>query len=140
LPGMNRIFHDVHTLMDNVQAFSNKVRVEYLSPQRDVDRLREIKKDYDLTEIEEGILIAYGRRPASDKPPPTAFIEWRKMYDEERPRPGEERNQKDPKARTLLFKGEEVFTSELSFLTGGKKRPRIYFTQANQEPSLREAG
>src|SRR5579883_1948189 len=57
-----QLAEDLRNLMDNCQTVSNKVEVEYLSRDRNLERLRELVRRYGLVESE-GLLVVYGAEP-----------------------------------------------------------------------------
>src|SRR5262249_31390132 len=102
-------------LMDNCKAATDKLEVDYLSPDRDRERVVSLGKDFQFDE-RQGILILYGEGGERD----SRFVKYQDLFDVD-----QMRNQR--------FKGEQAIMTELSLLEEGKSRPTIYFTQGNGE-------
>jgi hypothetical protein len=130
-----RVFYETQRLLDNMQAVSDKLRVEYISPDQQPDRVEKLVKSYPKLTIGRGLLMVYGPEGTigvGGAEPQAAFINQEALFDSEaggRSRAGEGQP-------TLVFKGENVVVSELSFLARGRTRPKIYFTQDNGELGL----
>ncbi len=130
-------FPETRTLMENMQAESNQLKVEYIAPDRDLatyERLAQlfpaILPEGKLAMRDEssgrGILIVYGEMPREPKHNvPYTFIPERKIYDEE---PGIH-----GKKASRTFKGEAEVATELNFLVHGKEKRKIYFLQGDEE-------
>jgi hypothetical protein len=131
-------FIDVRTLLQNVQTFTNKVRVEYISPDLQVDRYEALLKKFPKLAQEKraggarGVLVVYG--PEGTKTtPPNAFIPEASLSGT---RAGPERGENEPPGFLREFKGESLLMTELRFLAKGGVRPAVYFTQGSREPDL----
>lgn len=134
------VYRDVRNLMDNYQANSNKLKVEYLSPDSDPYKYNALLQKFPKIQPTEdprfggagrGVLLVNGPIPADkkDNPPPYAFVSAQKFTDVERDPRG------DPKKTKSVFKGEGEITKELQFLLQEKKR-KIYILQGNDEPDM----
>lgn len=138
----SRDFRDVRTLLENAQAYTNKLRVEYISPDvRDQQYLTILKKFPKALESAKsssqsagrGLLIAYG--PSKGKlPAPHAFIPQSDLSDRGT-QPFHGRNQDQPHA-PYEFRGESLVMTQLSFLANDKRSPVVYFTQSNGELNI----
>jgi hypothetical protein len=118
------ITREVHTLMDNVKATTNKVEVEYLSPDLNWPTVEGLMKKYDMPE-REGLLLLYGTDPdvASE------FIKFDELTNRQISMGADEKAH-------VEFKGENAFIGKLGLLTEGKSRPVVYVTQGNGELEL----
>jgi hypothetical protein len=131
---------DIRNLMDNLQAYARRLQVSYVSPDREGDRYRKIVLKYpvvvreremmgmDEEEVGRGILIVYG--PDVGEKAPHAFVPINDLYEVKLEDP------RDPRSRTILFKGEPVLMTQLRLLVNREVKPRIYFTQSNDELDL----
>jgi hypothetical protein len=129
-------FGDVRTLLENVRAFTNRVSVEYISPDVQVDRFRELRDRFPkLGQGGRGLLIVYG--PATGKTtPPNAFIPAASLWDQ---KPlGQEEEARDTKW-VREFKGEDLLMTELRTLAKGGQQPVIYFTQGRGELDINDS-
>jgi hypothetical protein len=135
---------DVRSLLDNLQAESNKVEVKFISPDRDLpdysdlaDKFPKILPSGKLVgrmneDSGRGILIVYGDMPKNkDHKVPYAFIPERKMYDE--------MPQMHGQRASKSFKGEIEVMTEINYLVGGGEKRKIYFLQGNDEIDIFES-
>jgi hypothetical protein len=129
---------DVRTLLDNLQAETNKLDVTYVSPDRDLGQYSQLADLFPKIlpsgkavmrmndESGRGLLIVYGDVPTKkEHEVPYGFIPERKIYDEPLGMP----NQKP----TKTFKGEVELMKEIKYLAGGGTRRKLYFLQGNDE-------
>jgi hypothetical protein len=143
-PRAPRLYKDVKTLLDNCRTITDKLTVEYISPDKDFFKYDMLAKRYpeilpeakiarETEMIGRGLLIVYGRDSGNlkEKPPPNAFIAANKLFDLKGGFRGH------PPSYT--FMGEKVLRSELKFLTQGKKKIKVYFLQGNDELETRGA-
>ncbi len=138
---------DVHALLDNLQAESDKLDVKYISPDdvRDRPEYEELSKQFpkilpaggrrSLSDFESGrgILIVYGTMPkenSKEKPPPYAFVPERKIYDKTPAGHGERESR--------IFRGEVEVMKELNYLVHGGKNRRLYFLQGDEEIDINQ--
>jgi|GEM_PF-301991 len=141
-PRAPRLYKDVKTLLDNCRTVSDKLSVEYISPDKDLYKYETLARRYpeilpeakvarETEIIGRGLLIVYGRDSDNpkDKPPPNAFIASNKLF--------EERGGFRGAPRTYIFQGEKVLRSELKFLTQGRKKIKVYLLQGNEELETR---
>lgn len=136
------VFRDLRNLMDNCQANSNKLKVDYLSPDNDPYVYAALVKKFPKIQSAEGspfgpsasgkgMLLINGPMPKDEKhTTPYAFVSAQKFSEEDRAPRG------DPRKSKKIFKGEGEITKELQFLVQGKKR-KIYTLQGNDEPDIR---
>lgn len=120
-----RVDSDVRSLLDNMQAQSNKVEVEYVSYHRQPERRSELEDRYQLVE-NVGILVVYGTEA-------DALHQFIKEPDLT-----EQRMTRGRQSEAPTFKGEDAVISAIDFLSQGKSKPVVYFTQGNGELELGE--
>lgn len=143
MPANSLLYPDVRQLLENARAYSDKLDVQYISPERDPNAYRELAIKYpDLvregridrgeeSEGGRGLLVVYG--PESAKKPLHTFIPERDLRETKGPTmPGERK-------ATLFFKGEDVVMTQLRFLENNQSKPKVYFTQGNGELDITEA-
>jgi hypothetical protein len=113
-------------LLDNCKAISDKIQVEYLSPDVDRERVAQLQEKYKFTD-RMGILVVYGTEPNIQ----SQFIKGSALYTGSSPM-GRQRD-------TRLFKGESELMNAISFVSGGKVKPIVYFTQGNGELDINDS-
>jgi hypothetical protein len=111
----------VRALLNNCQSASKKLEVEYLSPELDRERVKNLMAKYKVSE-REGLLLVYDV-PLREE---SQFISARALHSGSGP--AFMRN-REPR----FFKGESELMTAISFLAEGKKKPVIYFTQDNAD-------
>jgi hypothetical protein len=116
----------VQALLDNCRAINDRIQVEYLSPDIDRERVNQLNEKYNLSE-REGILVVSGT-PPNDQ---SQFITYNALYESS---PANFMRSREPS----FFKGESELMSALNFLSEGKEKPVIYFTQGNGELDLND--
>jgi hypothetical protein len=121
-PRSDDLLNEIRTLLTNCQAVTPQIQVEYLSPDLDIEKVRELSTRYQVNE-RRGILVVYGSEGKTDH----QFIKENELF--EAPTPG---NRKVG----FVFKGEDALISALNFLEEGKTRSIVYFTQGNSELEL----
>lgn len=111
------------SLLENCQAITDKLEVEFVSPDRDRQRLGELADDYQLL-APEGVLLVTGTKPDVLQ----EFIDRRDLF----------KSDLDPGTRRprVRFQGENALLTKLNYLKEGKARPIVYFTQGNGELEL----
>ncbi len=120
------LYQEARLVLDNCQAVTDKLRVRMVSPDLEASEVASLKALYPGENIQRGLLLVSGV-PQAGKSANTAFIPEDKLAAIER----------DPRGnRSVEFKVEDALASELSFLAVSKKKPKIYFTQDNDEPRL----
>jgi hypothetical protein len=112
---------ETHELMENVRSASDKVQVEYLLRDLNIDSVGGLLQKYKLTD-DTGVLVVYG----SGEDELHHFI---RQSDLMQMPP----MQMDPDAprRPPAFKGEDQLISAISFMEEGQKKPVVYFVQGN---------
>jgi hypothetical protein len=116
----NFLRQEVKNLMDNCMAATDKMQVEYVSPE-DGRTISELARKYQILESL-GILIVYGNEPKEDH----EFIQYDDLAE------------RGPTPQKFLFQGENAFIEKLNSLTEGKSRATVYFTQGSGELDLND--
>jgi hypothetical protein len=116
----------VEGLLDNCRAVTNMLQVEYLSPELDREKISRLAEKYKLTDPL-GLLVVYGNEPNTEH----QFIQGNSLYSGSSPF-GQSRENR-------LFKGESELMTALSYLSQGKQKPIVYFTQGNGELDLADS-
>jgi hypothetical protein len=118
---------DIQNLMENCQAISNKISVEYLSPHRDQERFAELMRRYQMLG-DYGMLVVYGTPPEENY----QFIKAE----------GElfEVDFSGGRAERQIFKGEEALMTAIDYLQSGKSKAIVYFTQGHGELDIEDTG
>jgi hypothetical protein len=123
---------EVNDMLDNFQNYASQMQVEYLSPDLDVARYRDLAQTYPELEKQtkldargsggygRGILIVYGEGPEGSKLPHT-FIPDTDLVDSNRTTGAQQ------------FKGEDAVISAIYQLANKGTRPKVYFTQLRGE-------
>jgi hypothetical protein len=132
-------YRDTRVLLQNVQAFTSRVQVEYLSPDLQIEAFRKLKERFPKLAEEKqpfdefggrGLLVVYGA-DTGKTPPPHAFIPAASLSGKQFPgQPGERKAVRE-------FKGEDLLMTELRTLAKGGIRPVIYITQGHGELDIR---
>jgi hypothetical protein len=123
--GWPAIDGDIETLLNNCKVYTNKLEVEYLSADRNTQRMNELANKY--REIERtGILLVYGTEPNEEH----VFITLEDLGKLPMRLTGADDLHFDE------FDGENALMGKLRFLIEGKTRPKIYFTQGDGEMDL----
>jgi len=110
----------VHALLDNCRAVTDKVQVEYLSPDMDRERVDALKKEYKFGGEDAGLLVVYGSGDSAEH----RFIKRDDLT---------QQPDFSQRSQATIFKGEAALLGELNSMTQGKEKPVIYFTQGNGE-------
>src|SRR5262249_997905 len=134
---------DISHLLDNCKALSNKIQVEYISPDLQEEKYRDLVTRFPILisdmgqfhdrqsfTLGQGLLVVYGQE-LKNKKQPHAFINTQKMFEFTRDKEGK------PKAKA--FNGEHLLMTELRFLMQNQVKPKVYFTQLNKELPIRDA-
>jgi hypothetical protein len=121
----DRAFPDVQNLLTKCQEVTNKVQVEYLSRDRNPERMAELIRQYQMVEIE-GLLVVYGSEPGERH----QFIKALDLADISSSR----RMEDTPR---YVFKGEDALMTAIVALEEGKKSV-VYFTQGNGELDIND--
>jgi hypothetical protein len=125
-------YNEVNDLLDNCLAVTNKLTVEYVSPDQDAARYRDLASTYPELEKQtksefrgsggygRGLLVVYGEGTEGAKLP-HVFI------------PDKDLEEADPTGKSIQFKGENALMSAILQLVNKGPRPKIYFTQSEGE-------
>jgi hypothetical protein len=135
------VYLEVRDLLDNCRDITNRIEIEYLSPDLDQDRYRKLANTYPQLKSQQGgrnaeafgrgLLIVYGAG-ADDAKLPHAFIPEKDLGEEDRdPKTGE--------VRGVLFKGEGILMQQIQSLADKDTKPTIYFTQGQGELMVEDA-
>src|SRR5262249_34946704 len=117
-----RYLTEVRDLLDNARAVSDKLSVEYLVRDLNVEEVDRLSQKYSLPDSV-GVLVVYG----SGAHEWYQFIRRDEMY-QQQGRMDPENPQRGPS-----FKGEDALISAIQFLEEGKKKPIVYFLQGEGE-------
>ncbi len=119
----NALYSDCRALLNACHSVNPRIKTLALLPATDDAKIKETMRRLKVPQADRdryGLLVGYGYGeelsafiPASELLVPT-----------QQGTPG--------------FQGENRLTTELMFLSGGAKRPVVYFTQSNLEPSIGE--
>jgi hypothetical protein len=118
LPGIDQINSEVETLMHNLREQTNQISWESLSPQGNLKKVDDLASKYQLTDPM-GLLVVYGKEGQQTH----EFIPRKDLYEDTS-------TQDSPR---FAFKGEGAFTKALTYLSEGKTKSVVYFTQGNGE-------
>lgn len=145
---------DLRTLLQNAQAENpSKVKVESISPEEEPKKYLDLARRYKELEPERtafgatakrGVLVVYGK--ASDdpnaKPPPHAFVPEDRVFEQKSNAPPGMPPQMAQGKVTQVFKAEPEVMKELSFLSAGQKKRKLYVLQDSGELDINnsEAG
>jgi hypothetical protein len=141
MPQGGRNYLDVRNLLENCQAATNKLQVEYLSPDQDPERFYFLSQQYPKFNAAikaaqgsgRGLLIVYGSG-TKDLPPKHEFIPEQDLA-ERKPPMMHDPNQPPP---PYEFKGELALMSQLKTFIGGGQKQIVYFTQSNGELDIND--
>ncbi len=129
----SRDYNDVRNLLDNSQAYSSKLLVQYISPDLDSERYKAVVRKFPKVKISQGrdqvsrgLLLVYGSETEARRP--SSFISEEEL--------GGAKISPQGKVTGYEFNGEVLLTRELSFLSAAEQKPTIYFTQSNGEPDI----
>jgi hypothetical protein len=133
-------YADLRVLLDNAQAFSDRLHVVYLSPDRDPRKYKELIDDYPELARDakmerlpgdrtggRGVLIVYGPEKKGDRKVPHSFLGAANLSETKRDFSDRRGNR-----ATYLFKGEQAIMTELQFLMMKKQKPKVYFLQGKR--------
>jgi hypothetical protein len=124
----DQAFREVRTLMDNCRAVNDNLRVEYVPPDLDPAKVRELQTTYQFNE-RQGLIVVYGSEGATQH----QVIKLSDVFVND-PSAG-----RTPGSREkFLFKGEDALMTALTALEEGKSKPNVYFTQGNGELDLND--
>ncbi len=110
---------DIELLLNNCQSVTDKVQTEIVLRDRNIKRMAELREKYQLPLDSSGLLVTY---ETSEGKSEFQFVRVDEMY--EFPKKQSEHPQ---------FKGEGALMTAIDYLTEGKSRATVYFTQGNGE-------
>src|SRR5262249_52244027 len=124
MPEGSETFLNTRTMLEQMHDLNPKYfNFEEISPSLNRGRIRELMKQYPaFTEI--GLIVQYGEAKENYSYIPATELENQDFDFMAR------------QQRQRQFNGEVRLMQELYFLSGGKKKPVIYFTQGYDEPDL----
>jgi hypothetical protein len=120
-----RFSAEMRDLLDNARSFTDKLSVEYLVRDLNVEEVDRLSRQYNLPDAV-GVLLVYGTGDQEK----SNFIKRDDVY--------QQPSRFDPEnpQRGATFKGEDALISSLLFLEEGKKKPVVYFLQGEGELDL----
>jgi hypothetical protein len=120
-----RFSAEMRDLLDNARSYTDKLSVEYLVRDLNVEEVDRLSRQYNLPDAI-GALVVYGTGDQEKY----SFIKREDVY--------QQPNRMDPEnpQRGATFKGEDALVSALLFLEEGKKKPVVYFLQGEGELDL----
>jgi hypothetical protein len=130
-------YFEMSDLLDNAQTVTDKLAVEYISPDMDAAAYRDLASLYPELEKQtksdfrgsggygRGLLVVFGEGPEGSKLP-HVFVPDKDLQDV------------DPTGKALVFKGENALMNAIRQLANKQSRPKLYFTQSNGELMLKD--
>jgi hypothetical protein len=118
LSSQDGIGNEVDTMFQNLREYTNRITVDTLSPDINFKQVDALVGKYQLTDPR-GLLIVYGTDPDTSY----EFIPRKDLYTDT----------STEETRRFAFKGEAAFTKALTYLSEGKTKPIVYFTQGHGE-------
>jgi hypothetical protein len=134
-------YRDTRTLLENAQGYTRLLRLEAISPDKDSVRYERLTEKYPALRREDrmiglgrqtgrGVLLVYGTEEGA-QPARSAFISVNDLekedFDQRRKKP----------VRT--FQGEDAIMTQLRLLAEHEVKPKLYFTQSNEELLIEDA-
>jgi hypothetical protein len=114
---------EVDILKESTREITNRVTWEYLSPELNSSAVDALVAKYPITST--GLLVVYGAEGSESN----QFIPKKDLFAID----------SMSEAGRVTFKGESALAKALTYLSEGKTKPVIYFTQDHGELSLSEA-
>jgi hypothetical protein len=122
----NEYRRDVDILLNNFRGLTDRLTVEYLSPDLDADRVKELAKEYKITS-REGFLILVGTKPNEEN----AYIDLDGIINTQGGMGGDRKRE--------IFQGEYHLIRQINFIVRENKvKPTLYFTQGHGEPGVND--
>jgi hypothetical protein len=115
----DQVIFETNALLEKCRAIAPQLSWEQLSPFRNRSDVQELMKEYQLPDPE-GVLLVYGTKPNTVHD----FIKRSDLF---------EQKFSGEASRQFAFKGENALLNSLTFLSSGKKKAVVYFTQGNGE-------
>lgn len=121
---------ETQTLLVNMRSVSDKVQVEDVSPNPNVNpkQYRALREKY--PNLERGVLIEYGTEPRAEY----QLVKRDDLFSLDTGRMG-----RPASDQQFNYKGEDALMTELDFLIGGKKKPTVYLLQGHGELDIKDA-
>jgi hypothetical protein len=120
----DRVMFEMMALLDKCRAIDPQLDWEQVSRDRNRSRILELMEKYQVPESE-GVLVVYGSAGNETHD----FIKSSDLF---------ETSMADESGRRFVFKGENALLNSLTFLSAGKTKATIYFTQGNGELAFNE--
>lgn len=120
------LYNEVETLLKNCQEAGDQLQVIYLSRDRNEEDVIKLMERYQLLDVV-GLLVVHGEPPHEDH----QFIRKEDLFSQLSRRFGDEGG--------YAFKGEDALMTAINFLTEGKTRKAVYFTQGSGELDIFDA-
>jgi hypothetical protein len=120
----DRVMFEMMALLEKCRALDPQLSWEQVSRDRNRSAVVELMEKYQAPESE-GVLVVYGSAGNETHD----FIKSSDLF---------ETNMADESGRRFVFKGENALLNSLTFLSGGKKKAMVYFTQGNGELAFNE--
>lgn len=118
LSSQDGLGNEVDTMLQSLREHTNRITVETLSPDINFKEVDALVAKYQLTDPR-GLLVVYGTDPNTS----FEFIPRKDLYTDT----------STEDTRRFVFKGESAFTKALTYLSEGKTKPVVYFTQGHGE-------
>jgi hypothetical protein len=118
---------EITTLLDNCRSVTDKITWTFVSRDRDDQALRDLQRKFVFKEAE-GMLVVVGTgaEAMSD------FIKPQDLYDD--------RSMMMEESTRENFKGEPALMKSIDYLTSGKAKGKVYFTQGHGELDVHARG
>lgn len=130
MTGEDRVTKDVETLLENCRSVTDKISYETLSRDRNRTDFAKLLEKYPTSDPY-GLLVLYGTEP-------NVQWDWIKADDLAKEPPFNPRAGTSPPPPT--FTGENALMKTIEYVSQGKTKAVIYFTQGNGEPKLEDRG
>ncbi len=121
----DRVAFEMTALLDKCRAIASQLSWEQLSRDRNPGMVVELMQKYQLPDSE-GVLIVYGTEPNTVH----EFIKSNDLFEQKFSGEG---------GRDFVFKGENALLNALTFLSSGKTKATVYFTQGSGELDFKES-
>ena len=130
MPGGSDVRSALITMLQNCEAVTPLLTWQTLSPEiMDPEERAALRAKYDVPQDMDGMLVIYGTEPKTA----FTFVKESELYtDQSSGNPMEPPSSK----RKFTFKGEAALTAALDYLSEGKSKPVVYFTQGEGELSF----
>jgi hypothetical protein len=124
IPSGGLLARDVEILLNNCRAVNPLLTWEQMSRDRNRGEIARLIQEFQLPDSV-GVLVVYGTKPNET----SQFIKAEELAE----------NASGPNSdKSYVFKGENALLNALTYLTSGKSRAIVYFTQGNGELDLND--